>query len=215
MEKVILSVGHSQHKTEYFIKMLKDHQVNYVLDVRSVPYSRFASDYNRENIKRLLLSRGIQYSFMGDFFGARPADKGLYSAEGYLDFEKVKRSSRFLEGFENVLKGMKQGNRIAFMCTEKDPINCHRAILVTRAFADAGIRVEHIMADNTVQTQEDLDRRLLDKYFPDRGQLSLFEFENRSEKEYLKLAYEKRNKEIGYSPENEKNAEEMQLHIKL
>lgn len=152
MEKVILSVGHSQHKTEYFIKMLKDHQVNYVLDVRSVPYSRFASDYNRENIKRLLLSRGIQYSFMGDFFGARPADKGLYSAEGYLDFEKVKRSSRFLEGFENVLKGMKQGNRIAFMCTEK---------------------------------------------------------------EYLKLAYEKRNKEIGYSPENEKNAEEMQLHIKL
>ena len=87
------------------------------------------------------------------------------------------------------------------MCTEKDPMDCHRAILVTKAFSDSGIRVEHIMADNTIQTQEDLDLRLLNKYFPDRGQLNLFSPEIQTEAEYLEMAYQKRNKEIGYSIE--------------
>ena len=201
MKKVVLSIGHSQHEPEYFIKMLKEHNVNYVLDVRSVPYSQFASDYNRENIKALLSEHSINYSYMGNFFGARPLDKNLYSKEGYLDFKKARQSIPFIKGYNNVLKGIQQGNRIAFMCTEKDPMDCHRAILVTKAFSDSGIRVEHIMADNTIQTQEDLNLRLLNKYFPDRGQLNLFSPEIQTEAEYLEMAYQKRNKEIGYSIE--------------
>lgn len=201
MNNVVLSIGHSQHKPEYFIKMLKHHNVNYVLDVRSVPYSQFASDYNRENIKELLSKYNINYSYMGDFFGARPTDRSLYSKDGYLDFKKVRHSVPFIKGYNNVLKGIKQGNRIAFMCTEKDPIDCHRAIMVTKAFSDSGVRVEHILPDNSIQTQKDLDLRLLNKYYPERWQLSLFSPEAQTEEEYLELAYQRRNQDIGFKLE--------------
>jgi uncharacterized protein (DUF488 family) len=201
MDKTLLSIGHSQHQVGYFIDLLKSHDVNYVLDVRSTPYSQFATSYNRENIKKILKNNGIEYAFMGEFFGARPKDSSLYSLKGYLDFEKVENSSRFKKGFDNVVKGVKQGYRIAFMCTEKDPIECHRTILVSYAFYKVGYSIEHIMPDNTIQTQQDINERLLDMYYPDRNQFSLFESENLSEEQYLVEAYKKQNEKIGYHPE--------------
>lgn len=203
MQETILSIGHSQHNIDYFINMLKRHQVNYILDVRSTPYSQFASDYNRDSIRILLSNYNITYSFMGEYFGARPSEKSLYADKGYLDFEKYKKSEIFIKGYNNVLKGVAQGNRVAFMCTEKDPIDCHRAILVTRAFAEAGVPIEHIMADNSIQTQNDLDQRLLKIYYPDRKQLSIFDKDNLSDEEYLQQAYKKQNEKIGYSLDNE------------
>lgn len=95
MEKTLLSIGHSQHQVDYFINLLKSHDVNYILDVRSTPYSQFAASYNRESIRPALQSNGIEYAFMGNYFGARPTDSSLYSSNGYLDFEKVANSSRF------------------------------------------------------------------------------------------------------------------------
>lgn len=125
----------------------------------------------------------------------------MYSPNGYLDFEKVANSSRFKKGFYNVVKGVKKGLRIAFMCTEKDPIECHRAILVTNTFYKAGYSIEHIMPDNTIQTQQDINERLLDMYYPNRNQLSLFVSENLSTEQYLLEAYKKQNEKIGYHPE--------------
>jgi Uncharacterized conserved protein len=203
MRKTILSIGHSQHDTEYFIKMLKKHEVNYLLDVRSMPYSQFASDYDRDNIRAILLNNGINYSFMGECFGARQLDRTVYSMQGRVDFEKVKKGDVFKKGFNNVMRGIEQGNRIAFMCTEKDPIECHRAILVTRVFEQAGIHVEHIMADSSIQTQRELNERLLNMYYPDRKQFSIFDVDNLSEEEHLLLAYKKQNEKIGYFVENE------------
>ena len=204
MKKTLLSIGHSQHKVDFFISLLKNHDVNYILDVRSAPYSQFAVDYNRENIRAILQSNGIEYAFMGDYFGARSTDSSLYSPNGYLDFEKTANSLKFQKAFDSVVKGMEQGYRIAFMCTEKDPIECHRAILVTNAFYKAGYSIEHIMPDNTVQTQQNIDERLLDMYYPDRNQLSLFVTENLSAEQYLTEAYKKQNEKIGYHLEEAK-----------
>ena len=201
MEKTLLSIGHSQHQVDYFINLLKSHDVNYILDVRSTPYSQFAASYNRESIRPVLQSNGIEYAFMGNYFGARPTDSSLYSTKDIWIFEKVANSSRFKKGFDNVEKGVKQGFRIAFMCTEKDPIECHRAILVTNAFYKAGYSIEHIMPDNTIQTQQDINERLLDMYYPNRNQLSLFVSENLSAEQYLLEAYKKQNEKIGYYPE--------------
>lgn len=198
MDKVLLSIGHSQHPVEYFIDLLKSHNVNYLLDVRSTPYSQFAANYNRENIKDMLQKNGIGYAYMGDYFGARPTDYLLYSPSGYLDFEKVANSEKFKKGFNNVERGVNQGYRIAFMCTEKDPIECHRTILVTREFYKAGYLIEHIMPDNTIQTQDVINKRLLDMYYPNRNQISLFSSENLSKEQYINEAYKKQNKRIGY-----------------
>lgn len=90
MEKTLLSIGHSQHKVDFFISLLKSHNVNYILDVRSDPYSQFAAYYNRENIKFVLERNRINYTFMGGYFGDRPTDKSLYAKEGYLILPKYK-----------------------------------------------------------------------------------------------------------------------------
>lgn len=87
------------------------------------------------------------------------------------------------------------------MCTEKDPIECHRTILVTREFYKAGYLIEHIMPDNTIQTQDVINERLLDMYYPNRNQISLFSSENLSKEQYINEAYKKQNKRIGYHVE--------------
>ncbi|MCI6190044.1 MAG: DUF488 domain-containing protein [Clostridium sp.] len=196
----LFTIGHSQHTVNYFVALLKKYNINYVLDVRSTPYSKYAEQFNRENISSFLNKVNINYSFMGKYFGARPLEKSLYAAEGYLDFEKVAQSERFNKAMENVILGLEGGNKIALMCTEKDPIDCHRAIMVSRAFnKKKGIEVEHILPNGDIQTQKELDNRLVNKYFANRGQLSLFNYEDTmSEEEYISQAYHKRNEEIGY-----------------
>lgn len=198
MSKILYTIGHSQHDIEYFIDMLRKYNINYVLDVRSTPYSQFVENYNRENIRATLKKVGIEYSFMGNYFGARPEDRTLYSKDGYLDFDKTRNSEKFLNGVNNVIKGIHAGNNITLMCTEKDPIECHRAIMVARTFYERSIEVQHILADSSLQSHEVLNQRLINQYFPDRYQLSLFSAENMSDEECLMEAYKCHNKKIGY-----------------
>ena len=108
---------------------------------------------------------------------------------------------------ESVKLGLERENNIVLMCTEKDPIDCHRAIMVARAFSLDGIDVKHILPNGKLQTQQELDRRLLNRYFPDRAQLSLFDYNaSVSDEENIKLAYQERNKEIGYYLKQEERA---------
>lgn len=197
MKNTLYTIGHSQHDLKYFIRMLKKYKMNYVLDVRSMPYSQFASDYNRENIKAVLNRAGIQYTFMGTYFGARPEDKSLYTKEGYLDFDKARMSAKFRVGVKNVIKGIETGHNISLMCTEKDPLECHRAIMVARTFYEQKINVQHILADGSLQSHAVLNERLVELYFPDRHQLNLF-MASKSDNEYLEEAYKCHNEKIGY-----------------
>lgn len=195
----LFTIGHSKYSMNYFIGLLNKYRIDYLLDVRSIPYSKYAEQYNKENISKELNSVNIQYSFMGKCFGARPQNIELYSDEGYLDFERVRESQDFNKGIENVILGLNRGHRIALMCTEKEPIDCHRAILVARTFEMRMIYAKHILSNGKILTQQQLDEQLLQKYFPDRRQLSLFTYEKQlSEEEYLTEAYKKRNVEIGY-----------------
>lgn len=198
MANTIYTIGHSQHSLDVFLGLLKKYDINYVLDVRSTPYSQFASDYNREMINRYLEMNDIRYSFMGKYFGARQEDSTLYAPEGYLDFKKVRQSDLFKRSFENVMQGIKSGYHISLMCTEKDPIDCHRTIMVAKAFHENDVTVKHIMPDGNLQTQKDIENRLLQMYFPDRMQISLFDENNKSDEEYIELAYVQQNKKIGY-----------------
>lgn len=198
MNNILFTIGHSQHEISYFIELLRKYEINYILDVRSTPYSQFAAQYNKNSIKVMLNDVGINYVFMGKYFGARQEDDSLYAKEGYLDFQKTAQSTNFKAGVANVLKGIGAGNRIALMCTEKDPIECHRAILVGKAFWDIGVDVEHIMPDASLQSQDFLNERLMNLYYPDRAQINLFSENNLSEEECLRLSYMKQNQKIGY-----------------
>lgn len=201
---MLFTIGHSIHQLDEFVLLLSQYKIDYVLDVRSTPYSKYAENYNREILNKYLLLNKIHYSYMGAYFGARQENKTLYSQEGYLDFEKVRSTSLFLKGVDNVKKGLSQGYNIVLMCTEKDPLDCHRAIMVARGFELEGFDVKHILFDGSLINQKELDNILLDKYFPDRNQLTIFDYDKpQDEEELLKQAYIMRNKEIGYHLETE------------
>ncbi len=198
----LFTIGHSTHTQEYFLGLLKQHNIDYVLDVRSSPFSKFASWFNKDAIEDYLKKNNIVYCPMGKFFGARPTDRTLYCAEGYLDFEKTRASELFKKGLDNVMLGLASGHNIALMCTEKDPFDCHRTIMVSRGFELNGVSVQHIHADGNLETQDEINIRLLDnlekKENVDIHQISLFE-QQKSDKEWLEDAYRLRNKEIGYN----------------
>ena len=195
----LYTIGHSNYPVEHLIDLLQKYQMDYLLDVRSTPYSRYAPQYNTDVLKKKLEENGIRYAPMGNYFGARQSNMEFYP-NGYLDFELFRESELFKKGLDNVLLGLEQYN-IALMCTEKDPIECHRTIMVARGFELIGVNVQHILHDGHCMTQEEINRRLLDMYFPERGQLSLFAADNKSDEDYLNEAYRMRNREIGYRPE--------------
>lgn len=197
---LIYTIGHSNHKIEEFIQLLQNYGINCVCDVRSTPYSRFTEQYNQENIKEVLEKCNIRYLFFGEEFGARREEKSLLT-DGVVDFEKVSKNERFLSGVLRIKNGIEKGYKIILMCTEKEPIECHRTILVSRNLYNIGMEVEHILPDGTVKKHEKIEEELVDKYFMNINQLSLFDIDE--PKDYLAEAYRKANHEIGYRKDRE------------
>ena len=202
----LYTVGHSTHPIEYFIGLLKQNNVQYIIDVRSTPYSKYASQYNSEELKTSLLKEDILYFHMGKQFGARQ-EKRKYYPDGYLDFELFRESEDYKKGLLSIKEGLKRYN-IALMCTEKNPIDCHRAIMVGRGFELDGTDVKHILHDGSLMTQKELNDALKDMYFPDRNQLSIYDAVNKNnDAYYLREAYRLRNKDIGYRFGSDKEGE--------
>lgn len=202
----IYTIGHSSYTHEQYLKLLIRYSINCIVDVRSIPYSKYVPQFNREEIKEFLKLNSIYYIFMGKELGARREDKGLYT-NGYLDFEKTSKSMSFIKGIERVKDGVEKGYKIALMCKEKDPIDCHRNILVARQFFKQGFKVTNILENGSIETQEHIEERLLDLYFPERNQVTISDVQNKGnidKNSFIKQAYILRNKEIGYSPNNEK-----------
>lgn len=148
----IFTVGHSAHEVARFLDLLARHRVEAVADVRSMPYSRRHPQFNRETLKESLKASGIAYVFLGQELGARSNDPDCYE-NGRVQFRKLAATSLFQSGIKRVVDGSEH-MRIALMCAEKDPLNCHRTILVTRELVALGSKVNHILADGEIETHE-------------------------------------------------------------
>lgn len=196
----VYTIGCSTNTLERFLELLKMHNINCIVDVRSTPFSKYTSQFNREGLQSYLKKHNILYIWMGKEFGARRDKKELYSIQGYLDFEKVRKDSDFLGGVERIRNGISKGYRICLMCTEKDPIDCHRTILVAKGLEDNGIEVNHILQDGKLINKQQIAERLLDMYFKNRNQINfdMLLGNIKTEQEMLEEAYKKRNKDIGY-----------------
>ena len=199
--KHIYTIGYTSFLINDFIDTLIRNNITCVIDVRSTPFSQHYSDYNKDTLEISLKNRGILYRNYAHEFGARQENRIFYSNEGYLDFSKFISSEQFLEGVNKVTKGIKKGYAFALMCAEKDPINCHRSIMLGKGFKECGFTVEHIKADGKIETQGEIEKRLLDMYFKDRQQLSLFSTAS-DEDVLISEGYLKRNKEIGFNLED-------------
>ncbi len=198
MVDTITTIGYSGFSSEEFLKTLKENNIDVLIDVRSSPYSEFFRQYNKEPLSVFLKQNGIFYRNYAREFGARQDNPEYRTPTGYLDFSKFSKSAPFLEGVDKICKSMQQGYRVAFMCSEKNPINCHRAILVSRTFHELGYHVKHLLPEGSYITQTDLEQELLDLYYPERFQLSLFQPSSLSESYYIDKAYQLQNEKIGY-----------------
>ena len=157
---VVLTIGHSNHALEAFAALLLRHGVTLLADVRSAPYSRFNPHFSRKALDAALPARGIGYLFLGHALGGRPADRTCYE-EGRVRYDRLARTALYREGIERVVHGTKD-HRIALMCAEKEPLDCHRTVLVGRSLAERGIAVAHILADGTLEPHDATMDRLLD-----------------------------------------------------
>lgn len=197
MKGTVYTIGYAGFSIENFIGTVQGCGVSALVDVRSSPFSGYYPAYNRDELEQTLRKHHIIYRNYAQEFGARQTDRQYYHAQGYLDFEVFARSEPFLGGVQKLEKGMEQGYCFALMCAEVNPIDCHRAILVARAFADRGYQVIHLCSKGRTLTHRELECQLLDLYYPDRDQCSIFSAAQ-DESDLLKDAYRRRNAEIGY-----------------
>jgi uncharacterized protein (DUF488 family) len=196
-QEPVFTVGHSTHTHEYFIGLLTRHGITALCDVRSKPYSRVNPQFNREELKQSLAASGITYVFLGKELGARSEDPSCYE-KGKVQYDRLARTSLFRQGLERIEKGMKE-YRIALMCAEKEPLDCHRTILVARHLAALGLDVQHIHASGTLESHSDAMNRLARMFnLPEDDMF-------RSREDLLVEAYERQGERIAFeaSPSSE------------
>jgi uncharacterized protein (DUF488 family) len=196
---IIYTVGHSTHKIDYFLDLLREYSINCLIDIRSVAASSYNPQYNKEPFSNFLKNNGITYLHFPDEFGARHSDPDLLDDEGKVSFEKIQKSWNFKNGIERLLQGIDKGYIITLMCSESEPYECHRFAMVSVALEKDGFRVMHILKDKTLKSNTELEIQLLKEYEKLVLQPNIFQ-EKVTLDEQIKLAYRLKNKEIAFSP---------------
>lgn len=144
---LVYTIGHSDHPTAEFVGLLRRFEIALVVDVRSQPYSRWAHQFNRETLAHDLQSAGLAYQFMGDVLGGRPADPGLYDpGEERPNYRRMAQAADYRAGIERLIE-LANNERVAVMCSEGDPFQCHRHLLIAQTLLARGVRVLHVQPD--------------------------------------------------------------------
>jgi len=157
----VLTIGHSTRPLEEFLDLLLRHGVTAVADVRSVPFSRWQPQFNQDSLKRALAQRKIAYVFLGEELGARSGDPNCY-VDGRVQYRLLAATDAFRLGLTRIIDGSSK-ERLALMCYEGDPLQCHRTILVARELVTCGLEVQHILPDGSLEPHLEMMRRLLVK----------------------------------------------------
>jgi uncharacterized protein (DUF488 family) len=186
----VFTVGHSNHSLERFGRLLREHGISAVADVRSVPFSRSQPQFNREEVSRFLKGTRIRYVFLGRELGARSEDESCYDG-GRVLYRRLAATELFQSGLKRVLEGSER-HRIALMCAEREPLACHRTLLVARELEAAGAPVVHIHADGRIEAHASAMLRLVEDLRLSTG--DLFD----SGKDAIAKAYEEQERRIAY-----------------
>ncbi|MGB3206048.1 MAG: DUF488 domain-containing protein [Crinalium sp.] len=203
----LFTIGHSNHSLEAFLALLKKHNITAIADVRSYPYSRYLPHFNQKELQEALANENISYVFLGRELGARPKNLECY-VNGKALYEKIAATAQFKTGIQRVIKGVDK-YRVSLMCAEKDPMTCHRSILVCQYLRQFKLSISHILKDGDLEFHHDLENRMLAKHgftkFSEKQeviQLSLFEFKQLDDlptkEECLHKAYKIQGDEIAY-----------------
>ena len=186
----VYTVGHSTHRIEKFLDLLTKNRITAIADVRSSPFSRHNPQFNKEALSAELKKHGIAYVFVGKELGARSDDPSCYEG-GKVRYARLAKTALFKLGIDRVLSGA-QKYRVALMCAENEPLDCHRTLLVSRALEQRGATILHILPDGSTESQQQAMSRLLDMV--GLPQVDMF----RSHSQLVEAACEIREQKIAY-----------------
>jgi uncharacterized protein (DUF488 family) len=186
----LFTIGHSNIPAQRFIALLRGAGVDAIAEVRSVPASRFCPWFSAKNLAPLLASANIDYLSFGDELGGRPRDTTLY-CEGVADYEAMAQWQSFRAGLDRLLANA-GGRRLCLMCSKRDPLDCHRCLLVARELAVCGVSVGHILHDGGIETHTAIERRLLEVAGEDSNLFLT------GQDERLAAAYRRRARAVAY-----------------
>lgn len=167
----VLTIGHSTLPYERFLALLRQASVTAIADVRTAPFSRHSPHFNRDALRDELRQDDVAYVFLGEELGGRPKGKQFF-CDGVADYEKMAETTDFARGLERVIDGAKK-YRIAMMCSEHDPLDCHRCLLVGRALKERGVTVRHILSGGQIVDHWQIEDRLMD--MAGKSDIDLFE----------------------------------------
>lgn len=140
----IFTIGYGGRQISEFVELLKKYGIEFLIDVRTKPYSRHNPDFSRNELSNILASSGIRYVFMGDTLGGRPEDPDCYTEDGKVDYEKCSEKDFYLSGITRLKKALAQNLRVVLMCSERKPQDCHRSKLIGETLSNEGTPVIHI-----------------------------------------------------------------------
>ena len=163
----IYTIGYGSRTLDDFVSVLKTHEIGYLIDVRSTPYSRFKPEFSKNALEAHLSEHGIRYIYLGDKLGGQPDDPTCY-ADGKVIYDEVRQRSFFQEGLTRLEAAFRRRLRVVLMCSEGKPEQCHRSKLIGQALVEQGIPVTHIDENGALVSQAEIINELTD------GQLSLF-----------------------------------------
>jgi len=156
LKDLVFTVGHSNHSAERFVRLLKGHGIEILIDIRSHPFSRHAPRFNARALEAILSKDGIGYLFLGRELGGRPEEEMFYDTEGRVDYALVGDSQPFLDGISRLEQEIRTST-VALLCSEEDPTRCHRRLLVGRALEERGLTLRHIRGDGSVRIEGEMD----------------------------------------------------------
>lgn len=165
----IFTIGYGAREIERFIAVLKKQQIDFLIDIRSQPYSRYKPEFSKQALQRNLQKNGIRYVFMGDTLGGLPDDPDCYDEEGKVDYDKIKKKEFYERGIGRLRQAYQNRLRVVLMCSEGKPEMCHRSKLIGETLIDEEIHIAHIDEKDQLISQQDVILRL------NKGQLSLFD----------------------------------------
>jgi uncharacterized protein (DUF488 family) len=156
----LCTIGHSHHELPRLVELLEAADVNAVADVRSHPYSRRLPQFNRPDLEAGLRSHGIVYVFLGDLLGGRPAQPDLYDDTGRVDYWRVRAEEFFRHGLDRLTRAQEK-YKVAMLCAEEDPLDCHRGLMIAPALVERGLAPIHLRGDGSRETNAAMEERLL------------------------------------------------------
>jgi uncharacterized protein (DUF488 family) len=162
MSAVVHTIGHSNHPIAVFLALLRRHGIAVVADVRSRPSSRFCPQFNRASLAASLAAAGLGYEFLGGELGGRSADPA-HLRDGRTDYGLVASGAPFRQGLDRV-RQLAAGTAVALMCAEREPLDCHRTLLVGVRLRGPDLALVHILPDGSAEPHEATERRLLARH---------------------------------------------------